>query len=52
MKASQSNLINFSKFANALISKEKTLIQQSMRKENLRRFGLCFITGCFISPSI
>ena len=28
--------------------KEKTLMQQSMRKEKQRKVGLCFITGCFI----
>ena len=28
--------------------REKTLIQQSMRKEKLREVGLCFITGCLI----
>ena len=39
MKACQWNLINFSKFANALIRKEK---------KHLRKFGLCFIRGCFI----
>ena len=49
MKACQWNLINFSKFANALIRKEKkTLMQQSMREEKPRKVGLCFITGCFI----
>ena len=49
MKACLWNLINFSKFWNALIRKEKkTLMQQSMRKEKLRKVGLCFITGCFI----
>ena len=26
----------------------KTLLQPSMRKEKLRKVGLCFITGCFI----
>ena len=30
--------------------REKTVIQQSMRKEKLRKVGLCFITGCFIKP--
>ena len=30
--------------------REKTLIQQSMRKEKLRKYGLCFITGYFIKP--
>ena len=49
MKACLWNLINFSKFWNALIRKEKkTLMQQSMGKEKLRKVGLCFITGCFI----
>ena len=28
--------------------REKTLMQQSMRKERLRKVGLCFITGCFM----
>ena len=28
--------------------KEKTLMQQSMRKETLRKFGLCFIAVSFI----
>ena len=28
--------------------REKTLMQQSMRKEKLRKVGLCFIKGCFI----
>ena len=27
--------------------RETTLMQQSMRKEKLRKVGLCFITGCF-----
>ena len=30
--------------------REKTLIQQSMREEKIRKVGLCFITGCFIKP--
>ena len=30
--------------------REKTLIQQSMRKEKLRKVGFCFITGYFIKP--
>ena len=30
--------------------REKTPIQQSMRKEKLRKVRLCFITGCFINP--
>ena len=30
--------------------REKTPIQQSMRKENLRKVGFCFITSCFIKP--
>ena len=28
----------------------KTLTHYSIRKENLRKVGLCFITGCFIKP--
>ena len=49
MKVCQWDLINFSKFANALIRKEKKiLMQQSMGKEKLKKFGLCFIKGCFI----
>ena len=28
--------------------REETLMQQSMRKETLRKVGLCFITGCFV----
>ena len=28
--------------------REKTLMQQSIKKEKLRKVGLCFITGCFI----
>ena len=28
--------------------RKKTLVQQSMREEKLRKVGLCFITGCFI----
>ena len=30
--------------------REKTLIQQSMRKEKLIKVRLCIITGCFIMP--
>ena len=30
--------------------REKTLMHQSMRKEKLRKVGLCFVTGCFIKP--
>ena len=30
--------------------REKTIIQQSIRKEELRKAGLCFIAGCFIKP--
>ena len=30
--------------------REKTLIQQSMRRKQLRKVGLCFITGYFIKP--
>ena len=25
-------------------------MQQSMRKEKVRKVGLCFITGCFMKP--
>ena len=33
--------------------REKKLMQQSMRKEKLKKSGLCFIKGCFIkSPLI
>ena len=28
--------------------RKKIIMQQSMRKEKLRKVGLCFITGCFI----
>ena len=28
--------------------RDKTLMHQSMRKEKLRKAGLCFITSCFI----
>ena len=28
--------------------REKKLMQQSMRKEKLKKSGLCFIKGCFI----
>ena len=28
--------------------REETLIQQSMKKEKVRKAGLCFITGCFL----
>ena len=28
--------------------REKTFMQQSIRKEKLRKVGLYFITGCFI----
>ena len=49
MKACQWNLIKFSKFTNALISKEKKrLMEQSMRKEKRRNIEVCFITVCFI----
>ena len=30
--------------------REKTLIEQSMKIEELRKIGLRFITGCFIKP--
>ena len=29
---------------------KKTLVQQSIRKETLRKFELCFITDCLIKP--
>ena len=29
---------------------KKTLLQQSIRKEKLRKVGLCFISGYFIKP--
>ena len=32
------------------MEREKTLTQQSMRKEKQRKVGLCFITCCFIKP--
>ena len=32
------------------MEREKTLIQQPMRKEKLKKVGLCFITGCSIKP--
>ena len=41
------NLIRFSKFIKALIKKGKI---HSMRKEKLRKVGLCFVPGCFIKP--
>ena len=28
--------------------RDKTLMQHSLRKEKLKKVGLCFITGCFI----
>ena len=28
--------------------REKTLMQESMRREKLRKVGLCFITGCLM----
>ena len=30
--------------------REKTLIQQSARKEKMEKVGICFITGYFIRP--
>ena len=30
--------------------REKALMQQSLRKEKLRKAGLCFVTGYFIKP--
>ena len=48
MKSCQSNLTSFLKFADTLIRKEKkTIMQQSMKKEKLRKVGLCVITDCF-----
>ena len=38
---------NFQRFHK---ERQKTLIQQSMRKVKLRKVGLCVITGCFIKP--
>ena len=47
MKACRWILINFSKFTNAFIKKKKKkLIQQSIRKEKLRKVGICY----FIKP--
>ena len=49
MNACRSNLSNFLKFTNAFDEERvKTLIQQSMRKEKLRKVRLCFKTSCFI----
>ena len=28
----------------------KTLVQQPIRKQNLRKAGPCFITGCSVKP--
>ena len=39
---------NSSKFTNALIRKETKDLCSSQREKNLRKVGLCFITGCFI----
>ena len=42
------SLTDSSKFSKALIRKEKkSLMQQSMRKEKLRKVGLSFTTACF-----
>ena len=30
--------------------REESLIQQSMKKEKVRKAGLCFMTGCFLKP--
>ena len=52
MEACQWDLINFSKFANTLISKEKKiLMQQSMRKEKLRKVGTSFYHRLFYIKS-
>ena len=42
------NLINFSKFTNALIKKEKK--KTLNEKKKLRKVGLRFISGCFMKP--
>ena len=47
MKTCRWNLINFSKFTNGLIKKEKTT---QWENEKLRKVGLCFIAGYFIKP--
>ena len=48
MKACQWNLINFSKFANALIKKEKKhWCSRQWEKKNWEKLDF-FITGCFI----
>ena len=50
MKACQWNLINFSKFANALIRKEKKRLCSSQWEKKLRKTGAktCFITSYFM----
>ena len=45
MKACQWNLIRFFKIYK---ERDKTLMQQSMRKEKVRKVWLCFITGYFM----
>ena len=48
LKACRWKVVMFWKFAHPLKKREKTLIQQSVRRDELRKVGLCFITGCFI----
>ena len=49
MKGSRWDLINFSKFSNALLRKEKNT-HTALRKEKLIKTRICFITGYFIKP--
>ena len=49
MKACPWNLINFAKFASALIRKKKKPLRSSQwEKKNWVKLDFCFITGCFI----
>ena len=51
MKGCRWNLINFSKFTNALIRKEKKHSYSSQwENKNWAKVWLCFITSCFIKP--
>ena len=51
MKGCRWNLINFSKFTNALITKEKKHSYSSQwENKNWAKVWLCFITSCFIKP--
>ena len=45
--ASQWNLINFSKFTNTLMRKEKRHLCSSQWEKKNWELGLCFIVGCF-----